>query len=245
MIQCGIQLLFGDRFNKNYFEEINYVKALGFDFFQVTFLNGSLRADALLEPREKAIKNALFPIILHVVFDMPDYEKYDEKLLYLLNFLEHKEVILHPIFELEPITNTTPYFFEKKIDKLHTKLSKYGIKLLVENNGIKEYFFNSSSDLKIIFEKYPEIGLILDIAHVNDYEHLKEIVNMRYPECIHIADRHFNVDHEHIPLGEGNLDFDKIFKEIIPNYNNKIILEAINSRNGIEQSKRIMDKLFQ
>ena len=50
---------------------------------------------------------------------------------------------------------------------------------------------------------------------------------MRFPECIHIADKHFNIAHEHIPLGDG-----------------RIILEATDTKSGIEKSKQIMNDLF-
>jgi sugar phosphate isomerase/epimerase len=244
MLKYGIQLLFGKNYNKNYQEEVDYVKTLGFDFFQITFFEGIVRADALPEPKEQSLQNVTFPFILHVVFDLPDYEKYSKKLLNLINFFGHKEVIIHPIFEAEPITKNTILCFSKKIESIHNKLKQNNVKLFLENNGIAGSFFNDITELRTIFDKYPDIGLILDIAHANNYDHLKKIVDMRFPECLHIADRHFDVVHEHIPLGDGDLDFEMIFKEIIPNYNGKIILEAVGTKTCIEQSKKIMNKLF-
>ncbi|MCL2488267.1 MAG: sugar phosphate isomerase/epimerase [Oscillospiraceae bacterium] len=240
MVQKGLAL----RFKEKYTAEIDFARSLGFDFFQIWFYNGLLSANTADEPKERNIKNAGFPIILHVVFDMPDYEKYGAELFRLLEYFDHKEVIIHPICKSEPITDETIFTLESKIRNLHRKLKKNGIKLYVENNSIIDGFFNTVTDMKVVFDANPDIGLLLDLAHINNVEHLKEIVKMRFPECMHIADKRFGVPHEHLALGDGDMDFDIIFKELLVGYNGKIILEAVESNEDINQSKQIIDKLF-
>jgi len=240
MIKKGIAL----RFEEDYSKEISFAKSLGFEFFQIWFYNGTLSVDTLSEPKEKSIKNRGFPIILHAVFDMPDYEKYGRKLLELVDYFGHKEVIIHPSCEKENINKNTVFSFKEKLETIYKELSKRDIKLYVENNSIKDVFFNSVDELRVIFDSYPDIGLLLDLAHTNNYEHLKDIVKMRFPECIHIADKRFGVDHEHIALGTGDLDFGMIFKDIIPNYNGRIILEAVDSNGDIIQSNKVIDRIF-
>jgi sugar phosphate isomerase/epimerase len=240
MIYKGMAL----RFRENYTEEIDYARSLGFDYFQIWFYNGVLSVETLPEPKEQAIKKALFPVILHAVFDMPDYEQYGQKLLELIEFFGHKEVIIHPICKSEQITTDTIYSLKTKINLIHQKLSKRNVKLYVENNSVIDGFFNTIDDLRIIFESCPDIGLLLDLAHINNYDHLKEIVEMRFPECIHIADKHFGIAHEHITLGDGDLDFEMIFNQIIPRYSGRIILEAVDSKGSIQKSKKILDTLF-
>ena len=239
MVQFGLVT-----YKRDYYEEIRLAKSLGFDFFQLWFFNGILCADTLPEPREKAIKEAGFPIIIHAVLDLPDFETYQEKFLYLLGYFGHKETIIHPICNKEPVTKQTVFTLKEKIEKIANEFSRRGIKLYVENNHLIGGFFNTVDDLKIIFEPNPEIGLLLDLAHINDYDHLREIVQMRYPECIHIADKHFGPGHEHITLGEGELDFDMIFSKVIPDYNGRIILEAADSTDGIKKSKETMNRIF-
>jgi sugar phosphate isomerase/epimerase len=240
MIHKGMAL----RFRENYAEEIDFARSLGFDYFQIWFYNGVLSIETLLEPKEQAIKKALFPVILHAVFDMPDYELYGQKLLELIEFFGHNEVIIHPNCKSEKITTDTIFSLKTKISLIHQELSKRNVKLYVENNSVIDGFFNTIDDLRIIFESCPDIGLLLDLAHINNYDHLKEIVEMRFPECIHIADKHFGIAHEHITLGDGDLDFGMIFNQIIPRYSGRIILEAVDSKSSIQKSKKILDTLF-
>jgi len=231
-------------FKRDYFEEITLAKSLGFSFFQIWFYNGILCAETLPEPREKFVLDASFPIIIHALFDLSDFEIYEERLLYLIDYFKHKEVIIHPICEKGQITSNTVFLLKKKIEKISNKLIRQNVKLFLENNHIVNGFFNSIDDLRLIFDSNPEIGLLLDLAHINNYEHLEKIVKIRYPECIHIADRHFGTGHEHITLGEGEMDFGMIFSKIIPKYEGKIILEATDTIEGIKKSKEIMNKIF-
>jgi sugar phosphate isomerase/epimerase len=239
MIQFGLAT-----HKRNYFDEIDLAKSLGFDFFQIWLYNGSLSVDTLPEPKGKSILDASFPIIIHAVFDIPDFKIYDKIFFNTIEYFGHKEVIIHPICKKEQITNNTVYLLKENIEKISKKLSERGVKLFLENNSVIDGFFNTVDDLRIIFEPNPDIGLLLDLAHINNYDHLEEIVKMRYPECIHIADKHFSTAHEHITLGEGDLDFKMIFSKIIPGYNGKIILEAADSIDGIKKSKEIMNKIF-
>ena len=240
MVKKGISL----SFKENYLDEIDYVRSLGFEFFQIWFINGTINVETLQEPKEEAIKDAKFPIILHVLFDLPDFEKYSKKLLYLIDYFEHKEVIIHPVCKTEQITKNTIFQLERKIGIIYKELKIRNVKLYVENNSVIDGFFNTVSDLRIIFDKYQDIGLLLDIAHINNYDHLKEIVQMRFPECIHITDKHFGISHEHLPLGEGELDFNMIFGNILKGYDGRIILEIIHSKNAIEKSNKILEKIF-
>ena len=105
-------------------------------------------------------------------------------------------------------------------------------------------FFNSVDELHIVFDANPDIGLLLDLAHINDYDHLRDIVKMRRPECIHIADKRFGIPHEHLPIGDGELDFKMIFQEIIPAYSGRLILEAVESEGDIIKSAKSLDELL-
>jgi len=185
-------------------EEIEFVKHLGFWFFQIWFYNGVLGIETLQEPKGNGIKKVSFPVILHVVLDMPEYEKYSKKLINLLNHFGRNEVIVHPVCKAEQITNKTMHLLKEKIESLHQELAVRNIKLYVENNSLIDGFFNTVEDLGMVFDVNPEIGLLLDLAHINNYDHLSKIVEMRFSECIHIADKHFNIIHEHPTLWMGN-----------------------------------------
>ena len=57
---------------------------------------------------------------------------------------------------------------------------------------------------------------------------------------LHVADRHLEVVHEHLPIGEGNIDFDYVFGNILSDFDGKIILEVVNENQDIICSR---DKL--
>lgn len=240
MIQKGMAL----RYTGDYPNEIVLAKKLGFDFFQIWFFNGSLSIATLKEPKASQVKAYGFPVIFHAVLDINDFEKHGQALVNLLDDFGHDEVIIHPVCTSEAITHQTVYGLERKLNSMYRELKKRGIKLYVENNSLIDGFFNSVEELSVVFDRNPDIGLLLDLAHINDYEHLRGIVRMRYPACIHIADKHLCVQHEHIALGKGDLDFKLIFKEIIPHYQGRVILEAVGTEAEIERSKQVMDDLF-
>lgn len=74
--------------------------------------------------------------------------------------------------------------------------------------------------------------------------HLQEMINVKTPQILHIADRHFNVIHEHLPLGQGDIDFQCIFNNLLPEYDGKIILEIVNSDLDIIYSKDLIKSLL-
>lgn len=57
------------------------------------------------------------------------------------------------------------------------------------------------------------------------------------PKILHVADRHFEVIHEHLPIGQGNIDYKYIFTNILNEFDGKIILEIIQSSKDIIASK--------
>lgn len=240
MVHNGMAL----RYKENYQSEIEFAKTLGFDFFQIWFFNGVLSVDSLQEPKENEIKDCGFPIIIHAVFDINDFEKHGQRLLELVDFFNHSEVIIHPVCTSEEISDETVYVLSGKLKSINNEFRKRKVKLYVENNSIIDRFFNTVEDLRVVFDHNADIGLLLDLAHINDNEHLRDIIKMRKPECIHIADKRFGVPHEHLTLGEGDLDFDMIFTQLIPKYEGRIILEAVDSKEDIEKSKRKIDSLF-
>ena len=228
-----------------------YQPVFGFEFFQIWFYHGELCIPSIPQPNEKIIKELDFPVIFHATFNPPDFEKYGQRLIELLDYFEHNEVIIHAICETEPVTNDSVLYLADNVQKIYDKLHRNGIKIYFENNSVYidkkgeiNKFFNSVEDLRVVFDANPNIGLLLDVAHVNNYEHLKSIVDMRFPECIHIADKRTGVLHEHLPLGSGDMDFDMIFKDLLAGYDGSIILEAIQTWEDIAKSKTIIDNLF-
>lgn len=99
MIQIGR----GIRWYNDYAKEVEFSKMHEFDFMQIWFKNGEILVNNIPEPKEKFIKDFGYPVIIHAVFDPSDFDLYGDKLLEIVQFLEHKDVIVHPVCEKEPL----------------------------------------------------------------------------------------------------------------------------------------------
>jgi sugar phosphate isomerase/epimerase len=94
-----------------------------------------------------------------------------------------------------------------------------------------------------MFKQNPELEFLLDIAHIYDYEHLREMVSIRMPKKLHLTDSHFNIIHEHIALGKGDIDFKYVFKEILSKFDGDIIIELLEDEDIINAKKIIKNCL--
>lgn len=237
------------RWYNNYKTEIEFCKFNKFDFIQIWFRKGKLLIDTVDEPREVHLKNYNYPLIIHAVFEIDEYSVYGEKLIELLRYFGHNEVIIHPVFSTSNklITDKTIYELAENIKQINTKLKSNGITLFIENNSKLDKVNYTIEDLKIVFAENPDVELLLDIAHIDSYEHLQNIIDVKYPQMLHISDKHFSVEHEHLPIGMGDLNFELIFSKYLNGFNGKIILEIpeedtviIDSMGKIQKSMQRM-----
>lgn len=241
MIEYGRSI----RWFNNYSDEIEFSKLNKFDFMQIWFMKGDLILDKVLEPKELYVLDSKYPVIIHAVYDIDDFDKYNGELIRILKFLNHKEVIIHPICEVEPINSETIYKLADKIYITNQLLKLNNIKLYIENNSVIDKINYTAEDLKIIFDRNPDVELLLDIAHIDDYNHFQEISEVKFPKCLHIADKHFSVEHEHLPIGQGELDFELIFKNYLKGYDGKIIFEVVDCDEEIIKSKNRIQNILQ
>ena len=66
---------------------------------------------------------------------------------------------------------------------------------------------------------------------------MKQIVAVKMPKLLHIADKHFDVIHEHLPIGQGDIDYERIFDNELREFQGKIILEVIQSDEAVISSR--------
>lgn len=241
MIEYGRSIRWFD----DYRDEIEFSRLNKFSFMQIWFMKGELILDKVLSPKEQYILNSNFPVIIHAVYDIYDYDKYNNELVRILKMLKHKEVIIHPVCESIPIKPETINILADNIYKTNELLKENNIKLYIENNSVIDKINYTPSDLKIVFDRNPDVELLLDIAHIDDYEHLQNIIEVKFPKCIHIADKRFNVEHEHLPIGQGELDFEKIFRNHLKAYDGKIIFEVVDTDEEIIKSKNTIQRIFE
>ncbi len=233
------------RWYNSFEEEIRFSKEHEFSFMQVWYKEGDILLDRVDEPKEKLIKDKGFPIIFHALLDINDFEEHIPKLLNILNYFSHKELIIHPICHSEEIKNDSIIKLAQKVSFANEILSKHGIMLFLENNSALDPINYTTHELETMFSQNPNIELLLDIAHIDNYEHLKGIVKIKKPKMLHIADKHFDTIHEHLPIGDGELDFRYIFTEVLSDFEGKIIFEVVDKDEKIIKSKRIIEKILE
>ena len=224
------------RYFNPYREEVEFAQNNNFKFMQIWYDRNGIALKKDLNPIE-IIKKYDFPTIIHAVLDINEFEEHVPKLLEIMKYLGHQELIIHPICESEEITSQTIYKLSDKVRFALEELAKENITLYLENNSRLDPIFNQPNELEIMFKQNPSLEFLLDIAHIDNYEHLKSMIKIKMPKVLHIADRHLEVIHEHLPIGQGNIDYKHIFADILKEFHGKIVLEIIQSSNDIISSK--------
>ncbi|QAA33600.1 sugar phosphate isomerase/epimerase family protein [Clostridium manihotivorum] len=232
------------RFNNPYEEEVEFALKNNFKIMQVWYDKDGIRNYEQEENRLNKIISYGFPTIIHAVLDINEMEEHAVKLIGILNKLKHKELIIHPVCHSENIEEATIYKLSDVIGRVLGLLKPNGITLYLENNSKIDPIFSTSKEIEIMFANNPDLEFLLDIAHIYSYEHLKEMVSIKMPKILHITDKYFNIIHEHLPLGQGEIDFKYIFDEILYNYDGKIILEITKEDEDIIRSKEIVEELL-
>ena len=223
------------------FDDIGFAKKNGFSFLQIWYDKNGISLKKESDPLESLLKIE-FPTVIHAVLDINDFDEHVPKLKTIMDKLGHKEIIIHPVCKTEIIENET-------IEKLNGKI-KFALevlsnkKIFLESNSKIDPIFNTVEDIKYIFVNNPNLEFILDIAHIDNLVHLTEMISIKKPGYFHLADKRLNVIHEHLPVGEGNIDFDKIFSEIIIWNGLKIIFEIVQGENELVKSKTIIEKII-
>ena len=216
-------------------EEISLAKENNFDFLQLYYGADKAELDRLANDIDKIIKKD-FPVIIHAVIDLPEFEVAIPELAKILDRLRLDELIIHPV-------NKNEQPIDQLIGKMTFALDFLKPKTIyLENNGRLNPIFHDPREIKSMFETNPSLEFLLDIAHIDDYLYLGQILEIRKPKILHISDRHLEEIHEHLPVGEGNINFKKIFAEFLPNFDGRIIFEIGGEFDNILSSRsKIME----
>lgn len=231
------------RYFNAYENEVGFARCNDFEFMQLWYDNkGLLLKD--ISAQVKVIKEYNYPAIIHAVLDINEFDIHVPILLDVVKDLEHKELIIHPICHTEAIEDKTIIKLVEKVKYAVDIFSGEGITLFLENNSKLDPIFTNANEVEIMFKEIPKLEFLIDVAHIDSYEHLKQMVDIKMPKILHIADRHLEVVHEHLPIGEGNIDYKYIFKNILNHFDGKIILEIAQGDKEIVDSKLIIESLL-
>lgn len=224
------------RYFNPYEEEVMFAKSNNFEFMQIWYDRNGISLKKDLNPIEE-IKKYNFPAIIHAVLDINEFEEHVPKLIVILKYLGHNELIIHPICKSEEINPETIYKLSEKVRFALKEFGKENITLYLENNSRLDPIFHDSNEIEIMFTENLDLQFLLDVAHIDNYEHLKSMIRIKMPKILHIADRHLEQIHEHLPIGEGNIDYKYIFANILNRFNGKIVLEIVQSSDDMINSR--------
>jgi hypothetical protein len=153
LIQFGRSI----RWFNNYETEIQFSIDNGFDFHQIWYKEGKIVLDNVPEPKEEIIKNCGFPAIFHALFDINDFDEYLPRLIEILKYLSHKEVIIHPVCHSEEIGSHSIFKLCDNVSYASKMLGRNGIKLVLENNSKLDPIHYKVNEIRLMFERNPEI----------------------------------------------------------------------------------------
>ncbi len=230
------------RWYNNYIDEVNFCKENGFDFMQIWFKNGQIVLDNIPELRIEYIKKIGFPVIFHAVFTPADFDLYGDTLLDMVQYLGDTEVIIHPVYNKEAVTENTELELIEESVVFSQKAKGKGIAWYLENNSIIDKFHYKKEELQMLYDANNYVEQLLDVAHIDNYDHLKEIIDVKFPKCLHVAGKHFSKEHEHLSLTQGDIDYNLVFKQYLQDFDGRIILEVVDSDEEIIKSREIIEK---
>ena len=230
------------RFNNPYSSEVKFAIDNNFKIMQVWYDNNGIRNFDENENRLQEIQKYQFPVIIHALLDINDIDKHIKKLVEINEKINQKDLIIHPICHSEEINENTVNKLSEIIGRALEVVKPYGIKIYLENNSKLDPIFSSPEDIKKVFDENPELEFLIDIAHIYNYDYLKEIVSIKMPKYLHITDSHFNKIHEHLPLGHGEIDFKYIFEDILKEFDGTAIFEVCTCDDDIIESKKILEE---
>ena len=85
----------------------------------------------------------------------------------------------------------TEYELAEHVLDFSQKAKARGIIWYLENNSVLDIFHYKKEDLEIVYKADSYVEQLLDIAHIDNYQHLEDIISVKFPRCLHAAGKHF------------------------------------------------------
>lgn len=235
---------------KNWQKEFNYAKKNNFKFIEyfaerkfnknnpIWSLKGLNKIKGLVK------KNNLYNysfcddyFITHNFCNFKDYKFYAEKIIKVLSFLKIKVYVL-ALFEKSEINKKNIQRFIPNLQFLSEKLKKKKIKLALETN-LDNFYIKKL--IKLIKSK--NLFLVYDTGNrlKKNNTQYDEILNLKKYIChIHLKDKNFKG--KNVVLGQGKVNFARIFKALKKiKYNGKFTFETNRGNEPIETMKNNRD----
>lgn len=123
-----------------------------------------------------------------------------------------------------------------------------GIQIMLENMPDK-WEISTFRDYKYVIDRVPSLAVHIDIAHAHingGMKSVREFINTFKNQIVHI---HFSDNlglDDHLPIGKGNIEYEKVIKLLKKiDYNKTITLEVFtNNRTDVVKSREKIKRLW-
>ena len=248
-------------------KEIEEIGELGFDYVELTMDLPEAAPQKVLA-QKKSILNLLNRYKMGITGHLPTFvwtsDLYDS--LRKASLQENVEAIeasaelgieklvLHPGY----ITGMGKFVIDKakrygleSIEAILKKANSLGMTLCIENMFPQANFLTQPHEFQEVFDIFPEIRLALDIGHANlggDRNRALEFIQRYGYRIGHIhANDNFGKEDNHLPIGAGLIDFEKIIKSLKQtSYDETMTIEVFSKdRDYLRISKEKMKKMWE
>jgi len=248
-------------------KEIEEIGELGFDYVELTMDPPEATPHKILS-QKKSIQILLNRYKMEIMGHLPSfvltsdlYESFRKASLEE-NFsaleaaaeLGIRKAVLHPGY----ITGMGKFVMDKAkqygleaIGTILKKANRLGVTLCVENMFPLSIFLTQPQEFQEVFELFPEIRLTLDIGHANiggNRNRAIEFIQQYGYRIGHIhANDNFGKEDNHLPIGAGFIDFEKIIKALKQtSYDETMTIEVFSKdRDYLRMSKEKMKKMWE
>lgn len=249
-------------------DEIELISSMGFDYLELT-MDAPGAHYSIIKNKKKEIQKALKYHKTGLVCHLPTFVYHadltqsirraslEETLMSLETATEinAEKTVLHPGIisgmGRYAVDLAQKYAFES-LETIVSKAEKLGLKLCLENMPPRFMTFFEPGEFEKIFKIFPGLHMTLDIGHANidcNKEHRALNFIQKFKDRlshIHISDNNGKKD-EHLPIGQGNINFREIADAIKKQgYNDTITLEIFteNRQHDLIKSREKFESML-
>ena len=219
---------------KQVLNEIEEIGELGFDYVELT-LDPPEATPQKISSQKRSIQDLLKRYGMGIIGHLPTFvltsDLYDslrkaslqENIVALETAadLGVEKVVLHPGY----VTGMGKFVIDRakkygleSIEAILKRANSLGMTLCIENMFPQALFLTQPYEFQEVFETFPEIRLALDIGHANlggDRNRALEFIQRYGYRIGHIhANDNFGKEDNHLPIGAGIIDFERIVKAL-------------------------------
>ena len=248
-------------------QEIQGIGKMGFDYVELTMDPPEATPQKILAQR-KPIQDLLHHYRMGIIGHLPTFlwtsDLYESlrkvSVQETLDALEAgaelgiEKVVLHPGY----ITGLGKFILDKakgygmeSNETILNRATSLGITLCLENMFPQAHFLSKPHEFQKVFESFPDLRLALDIGHANlggGKNKSSEFIHQYGYRISHIhANDNFGKEDNHLPVGAGIIDFEKILKELNEaQYDETLTLEVFSKdRDYLKISKDKIKRIWE